>query len=650
MPLSQNWTPFLRKIFFFSGFTEEELRRLLEKIQALSLPKGATLFHQGDEGDALYLIRSGKILISKTEKHQEKTLAYLGQGDVLGEMCLLTGEPRLVTAVVDSTVELLVLYKKDFDVLLKELSTMAIHISRILSSRLLETTKTKTAPAAPSSKIYSLASFLPLSDRLVFTANLAVAMAEQSRRRVLLLDILDEESGLLTKALGEQPVRIGEASLQQKDLQSPDILQKLASHHSSGLELISLPLPIMAGKLFSALYPFLTVLRQNYDFILIVLPLNHIKIIRPIIEESDKLIFYEKEAPAAIPADIMPPPRKIFHIVFTQGTASAKASTAHFRLPWNSSLINQTAQNRTTLLPAHDHPARRLMNRLARELTGFRIGFAMGSGAALGYSIIGILRVMERHGIYPDILAGTSMGALMGSFYALGKTPDEMDHIARTITKKKLMHLADFTLPWQGLILGRNVHKFLKSILGDITFDGLPNPFACVATDIMTGEEIILKQGRVADAVRASLSLPFFFQPFFLNEHFLVDGGLVNPVPTSLIASMGADILISANLTTKPGEKRFTSRANRRRYSSYYWKGPHILEVLFKTIYTMQFGISQTRAEPAHMVLAPDLSEFTWSEFHRAPEIIKAGEEYAEEAIVKIKSLIPYFSKTSSRL
>src|SRR5687768_8674298 len=112
MPLSAEWIPFLRKIYFFSGFTEEELTRLLEKMQLLSLPKGAILFRRGDDGDALYLIHSGRIRVAESEKATDRTIAYLGRGEALGEMTLLTGEPRPDTAVVDATVELLVLYKK----------------------------------------------------------------------------------------------------------------------------------------------------------------------------------------------------------------------------------------------------------------------------------------------------------------------------------------------------------------------------------------------------------------------------------------------------------------------------------------------------------------------------------------------------------
>ena len=148
---------------------------------------------------------------------------------------------------------------------------------------------------------------------------------------------------------------------------------------------------------------------------------------------------------------------------------------------------------------------------------GVSLGLAMGSGAALGYVLIGFLKEMERNGVFPDVIAGTSMGALIGSFYAAGKSPAELEEIALSITKAKLWMLVDFSLPRQGLIVGDQVLKFLKSVLGERTFAELQIPFAAVATDIMSGEEVVLRHGKVAEAVRGiplpALLLQTFFPP-----------------------------------------------------------------------------------------------------------------------------------------
>ena len=642
-PISIEWIPFLRKIFFFSTFSEEELSRLLEQMRLLSLPKGAVLYRQGDPGDALYIVYSGRLRLTQSDEGQEQTLAYLGRGEHLGEMSLLTGQTRPNEATADSTVELLVLYKKDFDPLLREIPTMAVHISRVLSHRLLETTKAK-AGGPPTSKIFSLISPLPMEDKVVFSVSLALALVEQTHKKVLLLEVAEREGGVIGKALGLAPVPVDDESLRQDDLQTPETLERLTVFHPSGLELITLPLALLEGRLYNALYPFLSLLRKNYDYTLLAMPPRMTRSVRAVMEESDKILFVDKDSAAPGSAEIMEQvtgvifAKKLFWIQLLEKSVAA-AGNAHFSLPWPGA-----GKGNSPFLPEEATASRRAMGRLARQFGKLRVGLALGSGAAFGYVIIGMLRVLEKHGIYPDILAGTSMGALVGSFYASGKSPDEMEQIALSITKRKLLSLADITLPWQGLILGRQVLGFLKSILGEATFDQMQIPFACVATDIMTGEEVTLQQGKVAEAVRASISLPFYFQPYFTQGRFLVDGGLVNPVPTSTIAAMGADILISVNLTTKPTNRRFLRHRDRRRQSSAYWKGPNILEVIMKTIYTMQFGIAQTRSEIAHLVLSPDLSQYTWADFHRSAEIIKIGEASMEEAIPKVKSHLPCFS------
>jgi NTE family protein len=650
------WLLFLRKIPFFAGFSDDELDGVAARMTLEALPKDAVLFRQGDSGDALYIVYSGHLRVMSGENGQSRILAHVGRrGDVLGEMALLTGEPRRNTVEAESTTELLVLRRKDFEPLLRERPAMALHISRFLSRRLADVIKTKTAATAGSwsPRIHPVMSHLSLPNRVVFTVNLALALAEQTRRKVLLLDIHDQESGLFAMSLGLAPVRSGERSLRHEDLASPEVLARLTVYHPSGLELLSLPLSLIEGKFFSSIYPLLAILREVYDITLLVMPPRLSAAARAVLEESDSLIYVEKDSPSPGDAELLEglagfrTADQIFRVQLAEGPPSQGGPAVNFRLPWRATLGRERMEAHNVFLPDDAPLTRRLMDRLARRLGGLRIGFAMGSGAAYGYTMIGMLRVMERHGIFPDVIAGTSIGALIGAFYAAGKTPDELERIAVSITKRKMLALADFTVPWQGVLLGREVLKFLKEHLGDKTFEELDTPFACVATNIQTGEEVVLKQGKAAEAVRASLSLPFFFQPFFHQGNYLVDGGLVNPVPTSVVASLGANVLVSVNLTCRPSEKRFPGmKRSSRRYSSAYLKGPNIFQVMLKTLYTMQYEVALTRSEISHVTLTPDIAAFAWSEFHRAPEIIKVGEELMEESLPKIKALLPFYSDT----
>jgi NTE family protein len=220
----------------------------------------------------------------------------------------------------------------------------------------------------------------------------------------------------------------------------------------------------------------------------------------------------------------------------------------------------------------------------------------------------------------------------------------EIEEVALTVNKVWIRRnfLSDLNLPWPhgGLLQGNTIGRFLRVILKDRTFSDLLTPFACVATDIITGDPVVLKEGLVWQAVRGSLSLPLIFQPYRLGPNMLVDGGLVNPVPTSVIASMGADILVAINLTNKVSEKKVSMR----RMGIFPSTTPGLFHILLKMIYTMQYQVVSSRTDLSHVMIQPDTRNFSWVDFHKAKQIIPLGVEAAEEILPKLKARIPYFS------
>jgi predicted acylesterase/phospholipase RssA len=197
-----------------------------------------------------------------------------------------------------------------------------------------------------------------------------------------------------------------------------------------------------------------------------------------------------------------------------------------------------------------------------------RIGYALGGGAARGLFHIGVLGVLEEHGIYPDVIAGTSMGAIIGALYASGLSAGELKKMAIDVDWKQLIRMTDIALPVNGLIQGKRITSLLKSILKDTDFAQLKKEFACVATDLTTGEEVVINQGSLIDAVRASISIPLIFTPIKSNGRFLVDGGLVNVVPVSVCRAMGANFVIGVNVLPGPGEKVSIQEACEKLYGS----------------------------------------------------------------------------------
>ena len=191
-------------------------------------------------------------------------------------------------------------------------------------------------------------------------------------------------------------------------------------------------------------------------------------------------------------------------------------------------------------------------------MTGPRIGLALGSGSARGWSHIGIIDALVEAGIKPDIVCGTSMGAFVGGAYVAGRL-NELRQWAEAATWREVAGLLDVRLVGGGLIGGKLIVDFLHQFGMTGAIESYPKRYAAVATDLVTGREIWLREGPIDQAVRASIALPGIFSPARIDEQWLVDGGLSNPVPVSLCRAMGAQVIIAVNLNSDLLGRRFQS-------------------------------------------------------------------------------------------
>ncbi len=181
---------------------------------------------------------------------------------------------------------------------------------------------------------------------------------------------------------------------------------------------------------------------------------------------------------------------------------------------------------------------------------GKKIGLALGAGSARGLSHIGVLRAFEDAGIKPAFVAGTSIGSMMGAAYCSGNL-DKMETFMRSMTMRKMLAYCDFMLPRQALMEGDKIMNLIHELIPISDFNDLETPFKAVACDIHTGEQVILDKGDLHSAVRASISLPGIFLPVYNNGRWLVDGGLVNPVPVSVVREYGVDLVIAVDLNSE---------------------------------------------------------------------------------------------------
>ena len=183
----------------------------------------------------------------------------------------------------------------------------------------------------------------------------------------------------------------------------------------------------------------------------------------------------------------------------------------------------------------------------ARSTSRVKIGLALGSGAARGWAHIGVLRELADHGIVPDVIAGTSIGAVVGGCYAAGKL-DQIEAFARSLTKRRVFALMDLSFSGMSLISGERLKASLEHEVKGVLIEDLPIPFAAVATEVGTGHEIWLQRGALDLAIRASYALPGIFEPVRVGERYLFDGALVNPVPVTVCRALGAEYVIGINM------------------------------------------------------------------------------------------------------
>lgn len=285
-----------------------------------------------------------------------------------------------------------------------------------------------------------------------------------------------------------------------------------------------------------------------------------------------------------------------------------------------------------------------------------RIGVALGSGSARGWAHIGVLRALQAAGIQPDVVCGTSIGAFVGAAYASGEL-DTLEAWASGLTRRDVLGFFDVSLTG-GLIKGEKLLSFAAETFLDAGFDELECPFACVATDLANGREVWLKEGRVAEAVRASIALPGLFAPHLIGDRHLVDGGLVNPVPVSLCRAMDADIVIAVDLGTNVVSQRYRQAEAvaeggngwRQRVGRWLGRGseidgafrPSLADVLANSIAIMQGRIARSRlaGEPADILIAPRLGQMGLLDYHRAKDAIAVGRQAAEHMLPLVSAYL----------
>ncbi|HEY85176.1 MAG TPA: cyclic nucleotide-binding domain-containing protein [Chloroflexi bacterium] len=564
----------LRFIPLFKDLTSEDLDSIAALLKHVSYPKGSTIFRQGDIGNAMYLVESGQVIV--WDEQAGEALAYLGPGSFAGEIALLLAEPRSASLKVSIDANLYILEKNDFDRLLKKRPAIAIHMTRELGQRLVKTSKQR--------------------------------FKSQIRRISALWGV---DNGELVRTLSQhlkKPIAIVPLPNSQPYTPPADVPDVF----------------VLSGKNISLknLAEQLGVQIEIYSHIIILLPTVSNALARKAISLADTIISIGS------PPDWL---KASVDALAKNNFSAADTIIGSFGPPppWRKTHAPPEKIWETTNNPV-------ALNRIARRITGHTVGLALSSGGGKGLAHIGALKVLQEENIPVDILAGTSAGAFFGGiFYAAGWDENRHRSFAAEIQTLNKWSNWDINLPPRaGILKGRKAKDLIAGLVKHKQFEDLELPFYCVAADIMTGKKVVFDSGDLADAIRASLSIPMLANPWQIENRYLIDGAFVDPIPAKLLRSKGADIVIASSVI------QALNGSHQNAGNDAVEKMPHFLKIITNIQSMVEEQLVQTQLNEIDVMIHTQAKVDHALDFTRAKSIIAAGEAVARAQIPAIKACL----------
>ncbi|MFA7001638.1 MAG: patatin-like phospholipase family protein [Candidatus Omnitrophota bacterium] len=657
---------FLGEIPLFSALTVSE-QRLIEKTgRLIEVKRSDVVYHEGDPGDAFYVVISGRFRLFRKARSNfpEETLIFFYRGDHFGETSLLTNQSHSASVEAKSDGLVLKLEKPDFLKLVHDIPSISLHLSRSLGHRLTQTEDTRGHREVKTVALYSTCDEPTV---LRFWLDLAERLIQETHRRTIVVDFTSAPEGPLREILGRHEIPCLELSAAEPNESD---LKAAAITSAAGVQYLRVYRISDEEECERKIRSLVTFLTYRFNYLLLRMPgqIGHVTF--RILNKSD--IVYVHCGPS------VPHLEDCAHALseFQQGFGFAK-SEIRVVVPEDGSAHPLSHEKKESVLGAPifalipergSKPERydAVIGYLAREMAGRLIGLALGSGAAHGLAHIGVLKVLEEEGIRPDVIAGASIGALIGALWAAGQSAADIEGIAKSINPKngfrQLVGFRDLAFPTIGFLKGNQICRFLRPYLAGRTFQDLRVPLKIVATDFFTSEEVVLDSGDVLDAVRASIAIPGIFEPFYYRGRYLLDGGVIDPLPVRVLAQMGIKKIIAVNALQGPKQLKEINRMRRekarvwleslkkkpflqrvflktayqatRRYES------HIFNAIMNTIQFMEYEMAEGWGYQADVLIHPVLKEAHWAEFYSPDKFIRTGEARTREQIDEIRRMI----------
>ncbi|MCW7498501.1 cyclic nucleotide-binding domain-containing protein [Leptospira levettii] len=588
----------ISSVSLFQGVGTKLISELEQQMEWIFLPGGETLMRQGDKADGMYVVVNGSLVYEvRNDQGLVVSTGNFSKGDIIGEMALLTGEPRTATVVATLSCEIVKISTVAFEAVFSKHPPSMLAITKLIADRF---TKDRMGKRTVK-KTRSIITLFPLQKDLSvrdFAHNLANALKKNGRTIIV-------ESKDFKKKKGDREHVVS------------DILESL--YH----------------------------LQDTHDFLILCPDFDDKLWTETILHHTNRILLLSD----AKKADVLSPEE----IRFLGDSEETHGPIRELVLLYSDpnekpkNISNLTKIRKTDVVRHIRTYSHHGFESLTRFITGRSIGLALGGGGAKGFAHIGLIKAMQEENIPIDMIGGTSAGALMASIYALGNDAPSLERIAKALMSDKKT-LNDYTIPVVSLIRGKKFNTVIKSFVGETMIEDLWLPYFAVATSLSKAQKVIIDRGPLWKALRASASIPGILPPFFENNELLVDGAMLDNIPGAVMREKGADFVISVALASEgdsaadelfgriypknnsgalPSALRLLFKRLFRKAQNFK-EAPNLLSLLMRaTFVASDAAMAQAKAESDIFAELPveQYGLFDWKKFY---ELVEIGYRYGK--------------------
>ena len=676
----------VKQIPIFNGLNWFDLQKIARKAVLEGYKKGDIIRREGDPPDFFYCCISGRIQAYTLKQGRKENVEFIHRGVHFGIISLLTGENHSLNyeAVNDSLV--LKIPKEDFDVILKSIPELSIQLTRSLSKRV--RSAVKGVKTVFESNIISVYSPIQGTGSSTYAINLAFHLAAETKKRIVLINLKSRQEPEPENPFEATPRWLKPAVPLEEIVGEHDRIFENIIREENLVDILHVDFDPNDASVRDEISHFVSALVSDYHYVLVDLPNQMDEIVQETLTQSDyvHLLTSDRKKDLTLIKDVIDKLeaklrenfkeerirviiRAFHHKIYLSFEEIDRFIDyhvySHLPLIQREDLVREVSTP-TVYFKQCDPTSQyvKTVKRIAREIGGVRLGLVLGGGAALGVAHVGVLRILEKEGIPVDMIVGSSMGALVGSLWANGYTVDQCEAAAMEFAKKSaIWKLFDpFIIPIAGLIGDRAIVRWLRKHLGNATFYGSRVPLKIVAYDLIRREELVLNTGSLVDAVRQSIAIPGVLEPVRRAHQWIIDGGVLNPLPTNILSAYGIKKIIAVNVLQSPEDvcegfdieqeelqkqKSVPFIKNPFHYVGFRIGGffarlftPNIPDIIVRTLQASEYVIAEQSGQQADVVIHPDLVGINWHDLSRAEDLIKAGEKATMNVLPEIKKLI----------